>query len=503
MINESTFNKECRVNIMHKPLRTIVSTAVLSILATSAAHAGGFSLYTESSAAAIGNYGAGIAAEAADASTGWYNPAGLPLIREQQVVFGGVGVFPSSKLTGTSTFTTVSSTGLPPPFPASITTNYPQSFSGIEGGENAFVPSFHYALPLGENATFGFSVVSPFGLSTDWGVASPVRYEATFSELLTANFSPELGAKLTNNFSVGAGLDLQYARVKFNRMIGIPTFLSAVGADPFADDTLSYNKGKSFGVGYHLGAMGMFNDNHTRLGLNYQSKMRHKFNGYSQLSGPLATPNPLLLVNPVVPSSTIVNNNLTSNSIEFPDVLTLSAYQDLNEKVALLASVVYTGWSSFDNIQLNNVAAPNVTVNIPGQIGTVSQVSVSSNSPQNYKDAWRAAIGANYKFNEIWMLRVGGGYDQSPTNNIDRDVRLPDADRWALSVGTHYQARANLGVDVGYTHLFAASDPSINRTDGLAPGSTYSVNAIGSVSADLVGAQIVWAIDQPAPIATK
>ncbi|MFW2535499.1 transporter, partial [Legionella sp. 28fTON52] len=42
--------------------------------------------------------------EAADASTGWYNPAGLALIRQQQVVVGAVGVFPSSELTGTSTF---------------------------------------------------------------------------------------------------------------------------------------------------------------------------------------------------------------------------------------------------------------------------------------------------------------------------------------------------------------------------------------------------------------
>lgn len=486
---------------MHKPLRTIVSTAVISILAASAAHAGSFALYTESSPAAIGNYAAGIAAEAADASTGWYNPAGLPLLHKQEVTFGGVGVFPSSKLSGTSRFTTVTPTS---------TLNYDQAYSGIQGGENAFVPSFHYAQPLGENAAFGFSVVSPFGLSTDWGIASPVRYQATKSELITMNFSPELGAKITNNFSLGAGLDLQYARVKFNRMIGVPTALQALspfvpgGLNPLADDTLSYNKGKSFGVGYHVGAMGMFNDNHTRIGLNYQSKMRHKFNGYSQLTGPLATPALSLALDPVLPQSIVLNNNLNSNSIEFPDVLTLSAYQDLNEKIALLGSVVYTGWSCFDRIQLNNVAAPNVSPSLG-----VSQVSISSTSLQNYSDAWRAAIGANYKFNDMWMLRVGGGYDQTPTNNIYRDVRLPDADRWALSIGTHYQARPNLGVDVGYTHLFAVNDPTVNRSEVLSSNplstSTYTVNAIGSVSADLVGAQIVWAMDEPTamPMPTK
>lgn len=492
------------MNNMHKPLRTIISTAVLSVIAVSAAQAGAFSLYTESSPAALGNYAAGVAAEAADASTGWYNPAGLALLHTQQATFGGTGVFPSSKLTGNSVFSTTTATGLPAPFPPTITNNYSETFSGIQGAKNAFVPSFHYALPIGENTTAGFSVVSPFGLSTDWGIASPVRYQATFSELITANFSPELGTKLTDNFAAGVGLDLQYARVKFNRILGTPTLLETIGEiNPAANDSLSYNKGSSFGVGYHVGIMGLFNDNHTRIGLNYQSKMRHKFNGYSELSGPLASSGDLF-VTPVLPYSVRRNSNLSSNAIEFPDIITLSAYHDLNETLALLGSVVYTGWSSFNTIQLNNVAAPNISVAIlPAATATVSPVTVNSASAQNYNSAWRAAIGANYRLNDVWMLRVGGGYDQTPTNNVDRDVRLPDADRWALSVGAHYQARPNLGVDVGYTHLFAVSDPTINRTDILAPGSSYTVNAVGSVSADLVGAQVTWLMDQPAPAATK
>ncbi len=132
---------------MVKPLRTLVSSAVLGMMATQAVHAGAFSLYTESSPAAIGNYAAGIAAEAGDAAIGWYNPAGLPLIQNQQVVFGGVGIFPSTTLNGTSTFT-------------AAPTPYPQAFTGLKGGEKSLVPAFHYALPLGENDGFGFSIVS-------------------------------------------------------------------------------------------------------------------------------------------------------------------------------------------------------------------------------------------------------------------------------------------------------------------------------------------------------
>ncbi|WP_058484608.1 OmpP1/FadL family transporter [Legionella spiritensis] len=460
---------------MQKPMNTILSAAMASIMCAGTAHAGGFSLYTESNGSAVGNYGAGLAAEAADASTGWYNPAGLSLIREQQAVVGGVGVFPSSEITGTTTFATV---GVPP---------YMQSFTDMDGAVNALVPSFHYARPLGENSTVGLSIVSPFGLSTEWDRLDPVRYAATFTELLTTNISPEIGGKITENFALGAGIDFQYARVKFNSILGSPAALQAIGANPIFLDSYSYNRGHSFGVGFHGGALLMFNDNHTRLGLNYQSKMNHKFHGYSRLTGNLASPT---LANH---NAVFWSNNLASNNIEFPEIVTLSAYHDVNEKVALLGSVVYTGWHVLRNIELDNVA---------GFAAGFGQVKLNSTASQYYRNAWRAAIGANVHVNEQWMLRVGGGYDQTPTRDAFRDVRLPDTNRWALSIGAHYQYRPDLGVDVGYTHLFG-ENTTINKTITAGAGSTFNVNAKAEGRADLLGVQAVWTMDQPAVPAGK
>lgn len=481
-------------NMIQKPLVNALSLAVLSILAANTAHAGGFALYTESSVPAIGNYAAGVAAEAADATTGWYNPAGLALINKTQAVFGGVGVFPESKLTGVSTYSTP---GLP---------NYVQSFNHVDGAKNGFVPSFHAAMPIGSNnrAAIGLSVVSPFGLATQWDQNSPVRYAATFTEVITMNISPEFGAKLTDNFAIGAGIDLQHARVKFNRMIGSPALVAAYGGGPASMDSLVYNKGHSNGAGFHAGIMAMFNDNHTRFGVNYQSKVDHQFTGYSQLQGPLAFPG-LNLASPVSRANAINANakyrydGLISNDMALPDVLTISGYHDVNERFALLGSLVWTGWSTFTNIQLNGVAAaaavPVSQINIP-----VVQVVTNSNSSQNYKDVWRAAIGANYRYNEKLMLRAGGGYDETPTNNVDRDVRLPDASRWALSVGARYQVRSNIAVDFGYTHLFAADTSTVNKAEALGT-SSYRVNAYGKPSADLVGLGAVWTMDEPAPAA--
>ncbi len=475
---------------MRKPIRTMASLAVIAMMTSQAVHAGGFSLYTESSAAAIGNFGAGVAAEGADASIGWYNPAGLVLIKEQQIVLGGVGVFPSTQLTGTSTYTTQ--------IPSVDTRQYVQTFSGLQGGESALVPSLHYALPLGDRAAFGLSIVSPFGLSTNYSDTSPIRYAATRSQFETVNVSPELGGKLTDHLSIGAGLDLQYARVKFNSMIGTPAFAQflamiepGLGVTSTAFDSQSDNSGNSFAVGFHAGVMSMFDDNHTRIGVNYQSGISHQFTGSSQLTGRLAD-SALGLFDPLLanPNAQFTSNTLYSNNIDLPEIVTLSGYRDINAKLALLGSVVYSGWSSFKTITLNNVA---VGMPMDDGLGTVL-TTVNSTTAEDYRNAWRFAVGANYHVTKQWMMRVGGGYDQTPTVTAARDVRLPDSDRWALSIGTHYQMRPNIGFDVGYTYLFAANDALVNTTQAIGATSTYNVNAISKNHAQLLGVQAVWTI---------
>jgi long-chain fatty acid transport protein len=465
-------------------MRTIVSAAVITMMAT-VANAGSFSLYTESSAAGIGNYAAGIAAEAADASTGWYNPAGLSLIHQREGVLGLVVISPTAKLSGISTF---SSIGIPP---------FTERFHDISGGKMGYVPSGHIAYPVGPNTTLGLSMVAPFGLATDWNQVGPVRYEATNSHLLTSNLSPELGSRVTEHFAVGAGIDLQFAHVRFNRILGSPDSLAAGRVSPFTLDSYSNNKGNSFGVGFHAGLMALFNEDHTRIGLNYQSQVRHHFYGYSLLQGRLANLSPIVNSRTILASSPAAefrSDDLESNNIKLPDVTTLSAYQDINDKLAILGSAVYTGWNSLRIIELDRVAA---------FAPLAGQVFVNSQSPQFYRNAWRFALGANYHVNPKWMLRVGGGYDQTPTRDEFRDIRVPDSNRWAASIGTHYQVKQNIGIDFGYTHLFSAGNPRINRTDPIGATSQYNVNAGIKAHADLFGIQAVWTLDQPVVVYSK
>ena len=464
---------------VHQLTKTRLYLALLAMMATqSSVHAGGFSLYTEGSAAKVGNFAAGAAADVSDASIGWYNPAGLVLLQKNQALISGVGVFPVTKISGLSTYNT---DGVPP---------YEQSFTRLSGGEEAVVPAIHMAHPLGRRAVFGLSVVSPFGLSTKWEDDSPVRYAATLTKLTTVNLAPEMGVLLTDHLAFGAGLDLQWARVKFDAVAGSPAALQYIqqfGMSPVTPttyDSSSINEGESIGVGFHTGLMGIYNQNHTRLGINYQSGVSHRFEGHSTLTGRLAD---LSLTNPNAVYST---EDLYSNYVSLPDVLTLSLYQDLNNHWAFLGSVVYSGWSSFKTIELYNVAGYAVE--------SSEQAPINIMTPQDYRDAWRAALGLNYQVSDRWLMRIGAGYDETPTVDAQRDIRLPDANRWALSIGSHYQATPALGFDVGYTYLFARGQSSINKTQIIDELSSVTINAQSMSHAQLAGIQAIWSFDDVA-----
>jgi len=479
------------VDCLHKSLNILLRGMMVIMAASPPSHAGGFSLYTESSIVALGNYAAGISAEAADASIGWYNPAGLLLLDKQQVVVGGVVVEPNATLTGTTRYTTKNV--LEPNGNPYI---YTDSFTALQGGDQGFVPLFHYALPLSDRAAFGFSVVAPFGLSTNYPVTSAVRYAGTLSKFETIDLTPEFAGKITDHLLVGLGLDLQYARVKYNGVIGSPALEQSVDLPVTALDSQSNNSGDSFGVGFHSGFMLLFNEKHSRIGFNYQSEVVHQFDGRSLLVGPLADPT----LNVFIPdeadgSLRFTSNQLYTGDIKLPSIMTLSGYQDINNKWALLGSIVYTGWSSFTSIALNNIA-----VGLPDGDGNISQRMANVITPQNYRDTWRFALGLNYHVMQDWLMRFGGGYDQTPTIDANRDIRLPDTDRWALSIGTHYQLFKNLGLDAGYTYLFANQRAAINKTTPIGSFDEFNVNATGKVNAQLAGLQVVWTIDGERPM---
>ncbi len=426
-------------------LMTLIGTVSFSTYVL----ASGYQLW-EQDGGSIGNYHAGRAAIAEDASTAFYNPAGLVRIPNQQLVVAIDPITTDFLFDGTVEV----STFIPP-------NNVPLAAKS-QGGTINFVPSFNYAAPLTDNVVFGLSVVAPFGLKTDYGDTTVTRYSATLTSLRVIDFSPSLGIAINDKLSVGAGLDIDHAFAQFGLDAG---FLA-----PEDFDTSSQNKGAVTALGFHAGILYQFTPQ-TRVGLSYQSKVTLKLrDGDSDFNGPLST------------LFEVPTSNELRTDVPLPAVTSLSIFHSFNPTWDVMATVSYTQWNVFDQLVLEHVSGLTETDEPTNDLTVVI--------PQNYHNTWNYALGANYHWNEQLFFRSGIGYDETPSNDEDRNLQLPDLNRIVLALGAHFQATKAMGFDVGWTHFFQGSTP-IDVSQRFGPQVTTTDGDVEG-SADVYGLQVVW-----------
>ena len=90
----------------------------------------------------------------------------------------------------------------------------------------------------------------------------------------------------------------------------------------------------------------------------------------------------------------------------------------------------------------------------------------SSTQEMKWRDNWRVALGASYLVTEKLTWRFGVAYDQTPTQNEYRNLKLPDANRYWISTGIGYKFNDHIRIDLAYTHLFMDSQSFTQQTAG-------------------------------------
>ncbi len=418
--------------------QTMVSWSVAgALLAMSGSvAASGFALI-EQSASGMGNAYAGGAASAEDASTVFFNPAGMANIKGRQFVVAGHVIKPSAK------FSNQGSTTASPPSGAPVAIN---GGDGGDAGHLAFVPNFYYLMDVNSQVKFGLGVNAPFGLKTEYDNGWVGRYQALKSEIQTINFNPSVSYKANDMVSLGVGINYQYIKGELTKAIDFGSICTFAGAPtgvcpntPQLSDGFFKLTGNDWSWGYNLGALFQVNQD-TKVGLAYRSKIDHELSGDANYTNvPVA-----LAAQPSV-TNTGVKLNIT-----LPETLSLSVAKQIGEKFSVMGDVTRTGWSKLQELRVRfaNGAADNVT-------------------PENWKDTYRYAIGATYQYNDMWKSRVGIALDQSPVSDQYRTPRVPDNDRTWLTFGAGYKVSSSGTIDFGYAHLFV-KDSSINKTEVIA-----------------------------------
>lgn len=436
------------------PHTLIYSTALLLSIALFPATsiAASFQIL-EQSPAHLGKAFAGTASDVADASSVFFNPAGIVELDRPTLTLGANAIFTSSKFKNENSNT-----------------------NGIAGktDEIGYVPNIYYVHPLSEKLSFGFGVNAPYGLASKYDDNWNGRYLATYSKLEVVNINAVAAYRLTDTLSLGLGVNYQRADVtlesQFDSTLGInPSPATDSSAkiqgddDTFAADvSLFYQPTERTSVGLVWRQGGEFDlEGEASFSLN---ALCSPGQGYPTGAPPAPTTGTICAA-----SLNAVAGNAEAH-LQLPDTITLSGSQQLSDYWWVHADIAWTEWSNIQSIGVIN-SSNNLTINT---------------LELHYKDTMRYALGFTHKSNCPWTWRFGIAFDEAPqTNPALVNPRIPDQDRIWFSAGFNYEFSPNTSLDMAYSHI-KVDDASINNTN---PQTGHRVEGKFDAGVNIVGLQ--------------
>jgi len=398
------------------------SLAVVSciLIASHDLHAAGFQLQ-ERSVKGNGRANSGEAAIADDASVLAANAAGIIKLDETSVVSGISFITADLKAHGTA-FT---------PSPVAV--------SSENAAKEVFVPHFYYSNKLRDKLAIGLGVFTTYGLETDYNDAFASVAITDSSKLTSFVINPTIAYRINDQWSVGAGVQVAYAKAELDGRFGPSQVIDLVGDD--------------WAGGYNIGLLYELSEQ-TRFGFSYRSQLKFNLSGRGfNLLPPAPVP-----------------ESLASAPAALPAIIELSGYHEVNSQWAVHSDVTWTQWSTFKDL----------TATTSGGDTLISNV-------ENWKNTYRFSIGATYKHGDKLTLRAGVAYDETPIpDEAYRTLRIPDGDRIWLSLGASIKLSDTYTLDLGYTHVKSNSS-AINEVvndNGNFIGSTNGHVNVFSIGID-------------------
>lgn len=379
-------------------LGTISLIGMMSVLFAVSVRAGGVGTYNFATPD-VGLAGAGSAARAQDAGTIATNPAGMMLLGNREMLYGG------QMLYGNLDFTLGSGS----------------TVGGNDGGQPVgWIPgaSFFYVDTYSPRVKYGIGMYSNFGSVLKYDNNWAGRYYIQEGTLIGMSLTPAVAYRADEHFSIGIAANVMYGMLK--SQVAVNNVQDSLG-----DGQLKISD-SAWGAGGNLGFMYEFNPK-TRMGLTYNSRVKLKFssaNEWTNLGPGLET---------ILANRGLLNSQ-THVDLTVPQQLMLSYYHEINPKWSIMGNVGWQNWSKF------------------GYAG----ITVDSNNPtsivknMNYKDTWHGAIGAQYHLNPKWILSCGISYDTSAVDDANRTVTVPMGEVWQLGLGATHIINPTTSVNFSY-----------------------------------------------------
>ncbi len=381
-----------------KCLKSMLLAVLTFSLVPLSGHAGGLYLY-EIGTPDVGLAAAGYVARAQDASTAFTNPAGMTRLKETQVQFGIQPMYLHVK------------------FDSSAET----TISGKNGDASGWIPSggLFMVTPLTPDLSVGFSVAGNFGLGLDYGDDWVGRYYLNEVLLQGITLAPAVAYRINDQVSVGASFNAMYGTLEEKLAVNNGAGYEGGDGELKLEDNV-------WGFGGTVGVL-LEPQPGTRFGATYMTKNKLDFEPETDFKGL----RPLLAA--ALDSRGLLDAKLKL-PFEAPQAVMLSAFHQLNDRLAIMGNLGWQDWSQFGKLDVT-VAAEDTN---------------SLTFDRQYKDTWHAALGAQYQWSDPLLLSAGIAYDSEMVDEKELTPDLPSGAMWRFGAGGQYAWSEALTLNCAY-----------------------------------------------------
>jgi long-chain fatty acid transport protein len=351
----------------------------------------------------------GLTAQADNATTVFWSPAGITRLDQQELLVGATLAVTESKF--------------------EVDESNRSGGSADNDTSLLAIPSFYYAHPINDKWSAGAALTVPSGFGNQYGKSWSGRYLSEESDLAFVALSGTLGYRFNDHWSIGGGPIVLYtdstSKARVNNLVGPD------GKIELEED--------GFGFGWQLGLMYEFSES-ARIGAVYRAEIDPDLSGNPKLNN----------LDPLLEAGLNALGLLDEDiDVDFkvPEQVQLGYYQDLTKDWSFTLDAMWINMSQFG---INHVSVDSASVSLDG----------------SFKDNWLFSTGLRYRYRPDLAFSVGGLYMTSPTTDARRTIALPVDRVIAVGAGVEWQWKGFvIHNNLNYADL---GDGDLDQDGGLA-----------------------------------
>ncbi|MBF0265046.1 MAG: outer membrane protein transport protein [Gammaproteobacteria bacterium] len=312
--------------------------------------------------------------------------------------------------------------------------------------ENFYISPLQIRTADYKNFKFSFNMGNPSELTELWKNTLTQSSSEDYS-LKTIELNPSTSYQVNDQFSIGGGLRMIYAKGKVKSNPGELTNLASMRSSQVPGISAANNEtpaahdmgGDTISYGYNL-AITYQPTHELAVGLSYRSNVDLDVESNSKL----------------YTNSQTIHSNGASVSVHMPASLNLAFAYNIMEKTTVEFILERTLWSRYESLDFNNSTS----------IHPMLVSSFDDPNTTSWNDANTYRLGLSHHYSKQLKFMFGYARDEAPVPNDTLAYELTGSDGNLYSAGFEYKFNDAQSIGMSYLYLTRAPVNVSNSTVG-------------------------------------